>query len=168
MTIPQRVACFEFIRDIPYHIGLNRTDPNYNCVAKCAMLARLLGDLGLKTREVICTFDWAETELPADILSLPRDPGEMHQFLQVYIPETKRWVNCDPTWNRQLKKAGFAIAKWDGLRDTSLAVKPHHLYDTTETAALIKTTHDPETAARHMRKHRAFYKAINAWLDGFK
>jgi hypothetical protein len=168
IALQQRIACFEFIRDIPFHIGLNGRDPSYNCVTKCDMLATMLSSLDLKSRQILCTFDWTETSLPPDILALPRDPGETHLFLQVYIPEIREWVNCDPPWNKQLKKAKFPIAKWDGLGHTTLAVKPHIIYSPKDTVRLMDDENDPNFAAKHMRKHRLFYKAINAWLDQFK
>jgi hypothetical protein len=168
MSVDQRIAFFEFIKNIPYHIGLDKDDPNYNCVTKCDMLAHLLHGLGLKTRPIICTFDWTETPLPNTILALPRDTGETHQFLQVFIPETKTWINCDPTWDNGIRKSKFPIAQWDGLNETALAVKPHHIYTEAESLAIIKNEDDPVAFARHMKKHRAFYKAVNAWLNSYR
>lgn len=168
MSVAQRVAFFEFIRNIPYHIGLSKNEPNYNCASKCDVLAQLLHSIGIKTRPIICTFDWTETHLPRTILALPRDTGETHQFLQVFIPETEKWVNCDPTWDDALKKSKLAIAQWDGLSDTVLAVKPHHIYTPDESRAIIQNEHDPTAFNRHMKKHRAFYKAVNAWLNSHR
>ena len=83
MTIEERKSAFYFIRDIPYKIGLTLEEQDYCCSSKAVMLEKLLNALGLKTRNLICKFDWTQTPLPNAILSLPRDSGETHQFLEV-------------------------------------------------------------------------------------
>ncbi len=165
MTIAQRVAVFQFVRDIPYHIGLNDADANYNCVSKAEMLGQMLAGIGIKSRPIICTFDWTETPLPADLLAMPRDPGETHQFLQVFVPRTKQWVNVDPTWDKKLTSAGFAIAEWNGQTDTILAVKPHVIYSPNDTLRVMAEENNPDIAAKHMVKHTPFYNGINQWLQ---
>lgn len=168
MTIAQRIACFETVRDMPYHIGLGEDDVNCNCVTKCDLLADKLAKIGLESRPIICTFDWTESPLPAHILSLPREPGETHQFLEVLIPETHEWVPCDPTWDKDLHKAGFPIATWDGLTGTILAVNPHHLYSATETLQVIADENNPEAVTHHMDVHTPFYDAINTHLQSLR
>ena len=165
MSIAQRIAFFNFIRDIPYHIGLNDDDRNYNCVTKSEMLGQMLQGLGLKTRPIYCTFDWTETPLPEDLLNLPRDPGETHQFLQVFNPRTKNWMNVDPTWDKTLQKVGFPIAQWDGKSDTILAVKPHLIYSPEETLRVMAEENDPDISKQRIDKHTPFYRSINEWLQ---
>ncbi|HEY1096696.1 MAG TPA: hypothetical protein VGF14_05600 [Alphaproteobacteria bacterium] len=165
MSLAQRIAFFEFVRDIPYRIGLGEDDTNYNCVTKSDMLAKMLEGLGIKSRPIICTFDWMEGVFPASVLALPRDPGETHQYLEIYIPETKKWIKCDPTWDKRLADAGFTIPQWNGKSDTALAVKPHKIYSAEESLQIIADENDPKEYTRHMRKHRRFYKAINRWLE---
>ena len=164
MTIAQRIAAFMAARDVPFYIGLTDTETTHNCVTKSDRLANDLHDLGLKTRQILCTFDWTETALPQHILDLPRDPGETHLFLQIFIPETNSWINCDPTWDNALKPAGFPIAEWDGLNDTILAVKPHVIYSPEESITLLNDENDPDESVKHMQMHHDFYHAINEWL----
>lgn len=164
MSIAERITAFEEVRDLPYHIPLTDKDTNLNCVGKAVLLAEKLHALGLETRQIICTFDWTETPLPQDILDLPRDPGETHLFLQVFIPETNQWVNCDPSWDQAVGKAGFPIATWDGLNDTALAVEPLMIYDAEESLEILEDESDPDLHKQHMKLHRTFYRAINEWL----
>lgn len=161
-----RIDAFEAVRNIPYHIALNESETSANCVAKSRKLAKRLASLGLETREIICSFAWEESPLPADILALPRDHDETHLFLQVLIPESGNWVSVDPTWNPELSKLGFQIAEWNGLNDTNIAVKPHRIYSPEETVAKLRGYQsDPLGFEIHMQKHCAFYKSINEWLD---
>ena len=166
MSIAQRIAFFEFVRDIPYHIGLNATDPTYNCATKTLMLGHMLNGLGLKTRPILCTFAWAETPLPAAILALPRNPGETHLFLQIFEPHGKCWINIDPSWDAKLRSADFPIADWDGVSDTALAVTPHVIYSPHDTVRLLAGYNDPEAHATHKAKNLTFYRALNQWLQG--
>ncbi len=168
MSIEERVRFFEFVKNIPYKIGLYPDDPDYCCSSKAAILEKLLQGVGLQTRQIICTFDWDETTIPANILSLPRDEGETHLYLQVLIPETGKWVNCDPTWDRDLVRGGFSIAAWDGLTDTICAVKQHHIYTAEETQDLMKEYSDPGFIRAHLDHHRGFYGAINRWMHSLR
>ena len=130
------------------------------------MLGKLLEGLGLKTRQIICTFDWTETPLPQNVLSLPYDKSDItHQFMQVFIPETQRWVDCDPTWDYELIKGGFKISQWDGINPTILAVTPHKIFSQEETLEYKKKWEDPAAIERHLDFCRDFYGAINNWLQ---
>lgn len=166
MSLAERRSCFAFIRDIPYKIALFPDEQGYSCAVKTTMLGQLLQGLGLKTRRIICAFDWDETPLPSDVLALPRNEGEKHMFLQVFIPETSLWVDCDPTWDRSLGNAGFPVAQWDGMGGTTLAVKPHRLYTEEETENMMRDfANDIEGQKRHASIHRSFYQGINRWME---
>lgn len=168
MSPEDRIQFFEFVKNIPYKIALCPDEPDYCCSSKAAILEKLLRGMGLQTRQIICTFDWDETTIPADILSLPRDEGETHLYLQVLIPETGKWVDCDPTWDSDLGKAGFQIAEWDGFSNTALAVKAHHKYTAEETENLMREYSDPAFIQKHLDDHRDFYSAINAWMHSLR
>lgn len=165
MSVEQRIKFFNFIRDIPYHIGLEITDPTYNCATKAIMLGQMLNGLNLKTRLILCTFAWTETPLPSAVLNLPRNSGETHLFLQMFEPRRKHWVNIDPSWDTKLRSAGFPIADWDGVSDTALAVTPHIIYSSDDTTRILAEKSDPAEHAAHRAKNRAFYHALNQWLQ---
>lgn len=165
MSIAERIECFRFIQNIPYKIGLYRGSPDYCCSSKSVMLRNLLHNIGLESRYIICTFDWTQTPAPSDVLKLPREPGETHQYLQVFIPETQRWIDCDPTWDETLRYARFPIASWDGLTSTTLAVKPLKIYTPQETLLLIEGYNDQKLIDKHLDFCRDFYQAFNQWLE---
>ncbi|HRK97370.1 MAG TPA: hypothetical protein PLE43_02705 [Alphaproteobacteria bacterium] len=163
--IEKRVSLFKFIRDIPYKIALNSEEQDYCCSTKSLMLASLLEREGLQTRQIICDFNWVDMPLPEAVLSLPYMVEETtHQFLQVLIPETEDWINCDPTWDSGMKKCGFEISKWDGLHNTRLAVVPTRIYSPQESLDLIESFKNEGFITRHMAYHHVFYQAINDWL----
>lgn len=165
MSLQERIRFFEWVKNIPYKIGIDPEAPDYCCSSKSVILAKLLGTLGLETRQIVCTFKWEETPLPADILSLPYEREDVtHQFMQVFIPETQHWVNCDCTWDSQLAAGGFDIAQWDGVNPTILAIQPHEIFSPEKTVEYKKKWNDPAAIERHMNHCRAFYGAINSWM----
>ena len=116
--IKLRIKIFESIRDIPYRIGCQENDTS--CRAKSKILGDLLTRTGLKCQAVRGVSQWSELGLPKDILGLIKRPIFNHFFVRVYIPENKKWVNVDATWDPGLK-TNFTISQWDGLSDTPLA-----------------------------------------------
>lgn len=167
--IEKRIRYFEFIKNIPYKIGLYSDSADYCCASKSVILSKLLEGMGLQTRQIICTFDWMETPLPASILSLPHDKSDVtHQFMQVFIPETQQWVDCDCTWDDDLSKGGFDIAQWDGVNSTVLAVKPHEIFSPQKTLQYKKKWENPNAIEKHLEYCRDFYGAINHWLQTFR
>ena len=164
MSLEDRLAAFRFVRDIPYKIALSSDEQDYCCSTKVTMLEKLLNNMDLKARRILCTFDWTDTPIPADILALPYDKNDVtHIYLQVLVPETGQWIDCDPTWDIGLEKAGFPIAHWDGKTATPVAVKAHHIYSEAETQR-IQSEYTPDMIARHLNDHHEFYGAINEWL----
>ena len=166
--IENRIQTFEFIKNIPYKIGLYLGAPDYCCSSKSLALAKLFANIGLKTRQVICTFDWKETPLPSEVLSFPYEEYVTHQFTEVFIPETQNWVYCDSTWDSELSKGGFEIAKWDGINSTKLAVKPHKILSVEESSELIKKWSNPKDIERHLEYCRNFYNALNCYLQSLR
>lgn len=116
--IKLRIKIFEAIRDIPYRISCQENDTS--CRAKSKLLGDLLTRAGLKCQAVRGISQWSELGLPGDILNLIKRPIFNHFFVKVYIPENKKWVNVDATWDTGLKTK-FTISQWDGLSDTPLA-----------------------------------------------
>lgn len=165
MDIEKRISVFRLVRDIPYKVTLTQSLQDYCCSTKSMLLASLLEKEGLRTKQVICTFDWKDTPLPQEIVSLPYQVEETtHQFTQVYIPETSRWVNCDPTWDRLLEKAGFKISEWDGVTDTILAVSPKHILSEQEYSALWVRYSEQSEVDAYYDYHRDFFTAMNRWI----
>jgi hypothetical protein len=167
--IEKRIRYFEFIKNIPYKIGLYPGSADYCCSSKSIILSKLLEGTGLQTRQVFYTFDWNETPLPPNILSLPFEKNDVtHQFMQVFIPETGQWVDCDCTWDDELEKAGFEIARWDGINPTPIAVKPHKIFTSEETAQYKRKWENPVAIKEHLDFCRDFYRSINTWLQTFR
>jgi hypothetical protein len=161
MSIKERIDFFNFIKNIPYQIGLTRSEPMYTCATKASMLEKLLNNLNIQCRQMLCSFDWNETPLPADILALLNNGNAIHQYLQVLIPESGAWVNIDPTWDDGLAELGFPIANWDGLHNTQLAVKPHEIFSSEKAQALFSSFTDANRVDQHFEKYKKFYNAIN-------
>jgi hypothetical protein len=84
--------------------------------------------------------------------------------MQVFIPERKKWVNCDPTWDLALEKAGFPIANWDGVSDTEIAVVPVKIFTSEQSRVYKEKWSDPQKIMDHLEYHYQFYKAINKWM----
>lgn len=117
-NIKLRQKLFFAVQDIPYRIGSQENDAS--CVAKTKLLGELLTRTGLKCRVIKCDVRWKDVGLPKYLLKMTQRPVVNHFFLQVYIPETKKWVSVDPTWDPSFKKV-FNINNWDGQSDTVIA-----------------------------------------------
>lgn len=163
-SVDERIKLFNFVRDIPYCIAID-SEQDYCCTTKTVMLQKLLVSLGLESRLIRCTFDWKESNLASEIIKLFQDEEESHQYLEVKIPETDKWVKVDPTWDIHLAKL-FSIAKWDGLHDTVLAVKPIKTFSAEES---LKLTQEEENGSPEVieffKRNKNFYTALNKWLE---
>ena len=120
-NIKLRIKLFNSIRDIPYLIGQKEVDAS--CYAKTKILGDLLIRTGLNCQVFYCQFLWKNLRIPKKLLDLTKKPYSRHYFLKVYIPERKKWVYVDPTWDKGLRTK-FKISEWDGLSNTILAVSP--------------------------------------------
>lgn len=117
-NINLRIKIFETIRDIPYYIGSR--DEDASCRAKAKLLGDLLKRIGLKCKVVRGIAKWSDLNLPKTIINLAERTDFDHFFVKAYIPERKKWINVDATWDIGLKR-GFTINQWDGLSATPLA-----------------------------------------------
>lgn len=147
------VAEFERIRDLPYHIS-TRGEQDFSCVTKSQLLHEALGQLGVKSRFVTCSFKWEELHLPGEFASFNGVEHDYHQFLEVQIPGTNNWVDVDPTWDRGL--AGILpVAEWDGRSSTTIAVPVSKRWYEDADAYMID--------AREFEQDRATTKFIDAF-----
>ncbi len=118
MNTQLRKQLFLAVRDIPYRLGTASED--CSCIAKTKLLGELLTRAGLECQIWGSLLDWSKTGMPASLFKLAPTPTVNHIFLKVFIPETKRWVIVDPTWDKRFTGT-FPINDWDGLSDTELA-----------------------------------------------
>lgn len=162
--IADRVRLFNIVRDIPFYIAVgNETD--YCCATKPIILDILFKSIKLRCRHVICDFKWESSPLPKAILKLPHEALETHEYLEVWIPERKRWVIVDPSWDARIRHHGFHINRWDGLHDTKIAVRSERIWTLKESAALIAQELKPGEREKYLKRNRAFFVAFNRWLD---
>lgn len=119
-TLTSRITAFDEIRDLPYYIATNG-EQDCCCSTKAVRLGERLRGLGMEVRQRLCWFRWEELGLPREVLEIEHEEMPSHQFLEVLIPETGKWVMVDPTWDSKLGKI-LPINNWDGLSDTPCAV----------------------------------------------
>jgi hypothetical protein len=155
------------VRDIPYYIAINEDEQDYCCATKPLILDKLLTTLGLKCRHILCTFKWEDLNLPTHVLQMPHEDVDSHLYLEVWIPETRRWTKVDPNWDNWIKNPNIRAANWDGLHDTALAVKPLETYSAREGAKIIAELEQGGTKVRrpYLDKNRQFFESLNKWLE---
>jgi len=165
----RRIKLFRIVREIPYHIGIG-SEQDYCCSTKARILHLLLKSIGIKSRYMICEFRWENLNLPEDILKLPHEYPETHQYLEVWIPEKEKWVVVDPTWDSRIKHPSILIAEWDGLNDTIIAVKVEKKYTPEESEKHIEKEKSwtKEEIKNYMNKNRKFFIAFNNWLESLR
>jgi len=169
---PGRLAAVvQSVASIPF--GEGRTIPEVletrkagTCTGKHLLLKACLGEMGIDSRNVICTFRWEEQKIryPKNLKAILNEGGweHGHNFLQ--IKTGGRWVDVDVTWNPELRPYGFRafpdgwdaktphvgldkiIKRWDGIDE--LDMKRHLISSLT-----------PETRERRER----FLKALFEW-----
>ena len=137
-SLADRIKAFEEVRDVPYHIDLLHRDLDHSCVGKRKLLQAKLAAIGIDSRPICCTFRWDTTPLPSEIFAKASRPTSGHEFLEAFIPENKKWVWVDPTWDSSLKTAGFPIAEWDGLNPTILAVTHDTIFSADISATMVE------------------------------
>ncbi|MFH0986469.1 MAG: hypothetical protein V1911_00300, partial [Candidatus Micrarchaeota archaeon] len=121
MGIEERISFFKQVRDIPYYIA-TQGETDYCCSSKAVMLQELLKTIGIKSRLRIGLFKWESLELPGRIMALPKENPQVHTFLEVFVPETKKWVKVDSAWDGKIKHSKIKASEWDGLNDTETAM----------------------------------------------
>lgn len=164
--VSERVKMFNFVRDIPYHVSVG-DEQDYSCATKPLILDRLLTSIGLKVNHVLCEFKWSKLGLPNDLLRLPHDEVETHEYLLVLAPETDKWVKVDPTWDNRIQHPSFPIAEWDGLNDTDIGVPPERTWSPEESEKLIaeEESMTEEDRNEYLKRNGAFLRAFNKWLE---
>lgn len=164
--IEERIKLFRIVRDIPYYIS-TRTEQDYSCATKPFILDILLRSIGLKVKHILCTFKWEKLGLPEELLAIPHDIEETHEYLLVFIPETNKWVKVDPTWDSRIQHPSITIAEWDGLNDTPIAVPVEHTWTPEESEKLIEEEENrsEEERAEYLKRNGEFFRALNRWLE---
>jgi len=119
------VSTFNKVQKIPYvvcqfeedKIGENLREGD--CRHKSYLLKKLLDAEGYKTKIVKVIFDWKDLPIPKRILTILKKSSTVwiHNALAVKVHGD--YIFVDPTWNPELEKKGFPVAKkWNGLEDT--------------------------------------------------
>ncbi|QQG39692.1 MAG: hypothetical protein HYS81_04975 [Candidatus Aenigmatarchaeota archaeon] len=164
----ERIRLFKTVRDIPYRIAVG-SEQDYCCSTKAAMLDKLLQTTGLRSRHIVCYFRWEDFDIPKDIIALPHEDPETHEYLEVWIPEKTAWAKVDATWDSRIRNMKIPIAEWDGLSDTKLAVSPlKTLSPENSTKFIDNETQDRDAYEAYMEKNREFFVALNGWLDSMR
>lgn len=164
--ITERIRLFKIVRDIPYYIAIG-DEQGYQCVTKPEILDRLFQTIGLKSRNIICEFRWEDLDLPKEILKLPHEYPDTHEYLEVWIPERERWVKVDPSWDSRIQHSKITISEWDGLNDTKLAVIPIKTLSPEESTAFIAQDAGEERE-KYMERNREFFIALDRWLESIR
>lgn len=165
-SVEERKRYFRMVRDIPYYIALG-DEQDYCCATKPLMLDRLLSTLELKSRHILATFRWQKIGLPSEIVAIPHDDLDTHEFLTVFIPETRAWVRVDPNWDSRIKNPNLPVSEWDGLHDTSVAVPIEKVYSPEESERLIaeEDSADAKVRQEYLNRNMQFFTAVNRWID---
>ncbi|MCL0050873.1 hypothetical protein M1N22_03430 [Dehalococcoidia bacterium] len=164
--IEERIRLFRIVRDIPYYISTG-TEQDYSCATKPFILDIFLRSRGLEVKHVLCTFKWEKLGLPEELLAIPHDPEETHEYLLVFVLENNRWVKVDPTWDSRIQHPSIPITEWDGLNDTSIAVPVERAWSPEESEKLIEEEENmpEEERAEYLKRNGEFFKAFNRWLE---
>ena len=154
-------SIFLKIRDIPYSIPLDFNEEDNCCSGKSTKLVSLFQNNGFKARLRVCVFLWEDLHLPPEVIEIPHDKDCTHTYAEVYL--NKKWVRVDATWDPELRKA-FHINDWDGVSDTSLAVRPIKTFSPKRSAEIMQ--HQSKQAIDDdLSRNREFYRGLNAWFE---
>ncbi len=171
-AIQQRIEAFNAVRDIPYRIDIADRSKDNSCAAKAKKLQARLAARDIVSRRMRCRFNWRETSLPLDVTSKVPLSDSWHEYLHVYVPETRQLVSVDSTWDIGVRAAGLPVAEWDGVNATPLAVKPSLIYTPEMSASIIAASDALEDAPDSGKLWEAmntefgpFVHALNNWLD---
>ena len=120
--IAEAVAAFEGVRALPYAIdaahdasGLIEKQAG-NCLAKSALLAQTLTDLGFGVRMV--RWLYLLPDVVPQTVELP-DRLDLHRAVEVW--RRGRWVLVDATHDPALASGGLTVGAWDGTSSTAPA-----------------------------------------------
>lgn len=165
-SISLRKELFTKVRDWPYGFDLDNPSRDSSCRSKAQKLQGLLWDIKIVSHIMCCHFRWDSTSLPQNLIKQAPGPDSQHFYLLVFIPETKRFVTVDPTYDTSLKSAGFPIAKWDGLNDTPLAVTPFLTFTPEKSEEICSKYYNSSKEGRRVFKetYGGFYDNFNRWI----
>jgi len=166
-TIAARIKAFEHVRDIPYRFNFRDRSKDTTSLSKSGMLKKLLADFGVAAYGVCCSYRWDSTRMPPELVAKAPHPESQHHFLHAFIPETRKWVRVDATWDSGLKAAGFPVAEWDGLDSTILAVTPLEIFSPDMSAMTSYEKENDQERFWHMMQmtYGAFYDDLNLWIE---
>lgn len=154
-----RIKLFEAVRDIPYYLGDNKT--NASCGAKAKLLGEILGKIGLKCRLIYCYFNWDDTKIPKEITRKAPHKQARHILLKVYIPERKKWVFVDPTWDNKLATY-FKISKWNGVSNTTITVPTKRFFYLKDQKGKLISCQ--KFQVRNFNPKEPYTKSLNNWF----
>ncbi len=152
-SIKLRVQLFKTVRDLPYKIDNKSRDTS--CVAKTKLLGELLSRVGLECQVWKALVNWADVGIPVKLLQLVPKPAVNHFFLKVFIPETKKWVIVDATWDKRFINK-LPVNDWNGLSNTKLAYPSSQL-------KLVGPVNNFEF--RNFDLNDLFTKKLNEWYE---
>ncbi len=101
-NIKKAIKAFYRIRNIPYHIPLDKSDKCNDCEGKNKKLGLKLKKLGYKVKSRVGLSKWKDLNLPAEILRVLHEDESSHFFLEVKPLSLNKWVFIDATWNLKL------------------------------------------------------------------
>lgn len=156
------IKVFNEIRDLPYHIS-TQGEAGYDCEDKTRELISKLKELGIPARYRIGLFQWSVLPIPKSITKISHDSECSHTFAEVQNTNGD-WIFVDPTWNKELKAAGFEIADWDGVNPTILAMECDKILSPEDSIEYMKKI----DCEQDMKNNSKFYDAINDYCDSFK
>lgn len=186
-----QIAVFNRIRDIPYAIMPDQTDPvigplnllkegRGHCASKHFLLGILFGRLGIGIKYVSIPFSWDQPDIlyPDRLRELAASlPLSYHLACRAFIGE--RWILVDATWDPPLAAAGFPVnTEWDGHSDTLPAVVPTLVVPPDGDESVSEIVHEsagerPELYKRARRtyspediaRRKEFDEEFNLWVE---
>jgi hypothetical protein len=133
------------------------------CTGKHLVLAACLDELGIRYRQVVCTFRWGDQAIEyPDSLKAHLAEGEWehgHNFIQIEV--NGGFADVDITWNSRLEPYGFRTfpRDWDGRAPHIGVDRIIKRWDGTPTLDLKKRLIDSLDAKTRKRREE--------FLDGF-
>jgi len=173
--ISERIQIFNRIRDIPYGIIPELTNPkrcqeiiSLNkgfCYPKHFLLCRELSRMGLSVLIQAYEFEWKEFSsfFPSHLRQMAyKMPPEFH--LNCLVDTGDGFVTVDATLDPALKKLGFKVNSWDGLSSTDVLATP------TSTPLIFHPNEIVEEESykypsRASNLQLAFYQSLNEWFE---
>lgn len=163
MKVKNRIEIFNNIRDLPFRItGKN----SMYCSKKCNLLKKRLADIGIESKIMVGNFKWTDLPLPKNIIQFINKDREQHAFLRVYIPETKKWVDIDPSWDNSLSDV-FQVSNWDGHNNTILMTKLNKIREYKKAKFFRRLFIRIKRKLIKENNHN-FYVQLDNWLDSVR